>query len=124
MKKLLLNASNLIAQALTAVLIFTVVITSCHKENPTVYGVWETVSGPGDKWEYTVQRLGKFCRALDSAFPNTYFCYDYEKNGNTLTVNSQQGAETWEWVFETETVALVTVTIPGNSPYTIVLRKK
>ena len=99
------------------------IVASCHKDpQPTVVGKWETVEAVGLRWEYEFKRDGQSCRRAPDAFGTTAFCWPYDVNGTTVTIQTNT-VEIWEWVFVCDDVADVLVTLPNGEKQRFILKK-
>jgi len=112
--------------ALLAFLLSIALSYGCKKEplpHP-IYGEWETVNAVGFKFDYKIQEGGLFCRSLPEYFGNTWFCFDYNRQADTLFVNIEADPERWVLDFQTRDAVLVNVKKESGSTDAFLLVRK
>lgn len=103
--------------------VYFITLAACHKDpKPTVVGKWETVQAFGLAWEYEFKPDGQTCRRAPEAFGTTAFCWEYDVDGSTVTINANT-VETWEWEFVCDDVADVSVTLPDGEKQRFILKR-
>jgi hypothetical protein len=123
MKKMKIHQFAKLAILICGFMAFTVFTPSCEKDHqPTIYGQWETVQAFGYKWEYKIPKHGQLCRKLPEAFGETSFCFDYEIEGDVMSINAPV-IEVWKITFICENVAEITVTYPDSSITNLILKR-
>lgn len=98
-------------------------LAACRKDDkPTVYGHWETVNAVGFNWEYVITKDAQLCKRLPEYFPDTSFCFDFDVDGDVVTVHAPT-VETWHWEFVADDVADVNVTLAGGEKQRFILKR-